>query len=932
MQKLEHQPRNLTLRLKAESEAGSADTALQAGLKPGQRHFLQRYAGNADIERLHGSLEMPICAPNQLQASAKRGPVGGIREAAVLPVEISQPSDRSERQANRIADRVSAGLKPGEPIEPLGTEGLHRDSGMTTHKSMSIALGYTNAFGWTPADFPKLEEVQKLVEVVRNDPECINRITSPLRFLPAGMAGWTRDARVMGSDIVTGKDPTPEKQKFICNGIDEGAQEAIGKAKLAFVKTVGTADRQGGYFREAGVIVGSHVATRVDFADGHTVVFDWWATMDINDPLLFPSTRDFEGNKRAMRFSQWVVPERDSTSTPADPTAKVQRYADDHPESSGVPASVPEALRSPGRPLDANSLDYMESRFGKDFSRVRIHTDAQAGESARAVNARAYTVMGDVVFGTGQYQPQTTEGKRLIAHELTHVLQQSANRGSISDRFANSCCEHQTVIERASEPPATTALTEPSAQAFDCERESLASIKSLFALIILGGRSHGYHEAAKSLENFLSQEEDVLEFPASFLLKVPQVIEERRKFMARNVDTAFALAAAESQVSRVTDGVFHLAPPNTVPINPFYTPAVLYTLGRFVLSMAADFMLSKEKKSNGECSRFIVYVRNTFSVVEKIDWHPGHKVNIPYVGDVDDLCGQRLVNAGLGKEFRVEIKWVEAQSFVIECIEGGGFSIDGAEQERAKPPLPENTGPSTTPRQSGEKDPSTMLPPSQSGLIQRQCADGENRQQAVLRRSSAENQIGGTGSQQARAVAVQMTRLPSYAIQRQEISEENAVSKKKDLTLIEDLQVKIAEGKGSKQVLEPKDLPWVKSNKKGSQTPMGMLANGLLAAGVKYDFGKGGLEGLSVGGITQVLKLFKKLFGSQSLDIPGVIEIYKAIDPDEALRLQNREREIEKWQSWLQPPEERKREEEWTKEEVVRRASRQLNLGGSSER
>jgi len=69
----------------------------------------------------------------------------------------------------------------------------------------------------------------------------------------------------------------------------------------------------------------------------------------------------------------------------------------------------------------------MESRFGHDFSRVRIHTDEKAAESARAVNALAYTAGHDIVFGAGQYVPETPEGRRLLAHEMTHVVQQRAS-------------------------------------------------------------------------------------------------------------------------------------------------------------------------------------------------------------------------------------------------------------------------------------------------------------------------------------------------------------------------------------------------------------------------------------------------------------------------------------------------------------------------
>ena len=89
-----------------------------------------------------------------------------------------------------------------------------------------------------------------------------------------------------------------------------------------------------------------------------------------------------------------------------------------------VPGIVHKVLRSPGQPLDSSVRAFMEPRLGHDLSQVRVHIDSQAAESARAVNALAYTVGRDVVFGAGQYVPQTHGGRRLLAHELTHTLQQ----------------------------------------------------------------------------------------------------------------------------------------------------------------------------------------------------------------------------------------------------------------------------------------------------------------------------------------------------------------------------------------------------------------------------------------------------------------------------------------------------------------------------
>src|SRR5690349_12395310 len=109
----------------------------------------------------------------------------------------------------------------------------------------------------------------------------------------------------------------------------------------------------------------------------------------------------------------------------------IQRAALSHQSvnahDNAVPPIVNDVLRSSGQPLDAETRGFMESRFGHDFSRVRVHTDSKAAESASAVNARAYTVGQDVVFGSQQYAPTTNEGQLLLAHELVHVVQQATS-------------------------------------------------------------------------------------------------------------------------------------------------------------------------------------------------------------------------------------------------------------------------------------------------------------------------------------------------------------------------------------------------------------------------------------------------------------------------------------------------------------------------
>lgn len=102
----------------------------------------------------------------------------------------------------------------------------------------------------------------------------------------------------------------------------------------------------------------------------------------------------------------------------------VQRSARDHAGSTAVPPIVHEVLRSPGHPLDAATRAFFEPRFGHDFSKVRLHTGSQAAESTNAVQARAYTVGREIVFGVNEYKPGTAAGSAVLAHELTHVVQQ----------------------------------------------------------------------------------------------------------------------------------------------------------------------------------------------------------------------------------------------------------------------------------------------------------------------------------------------------------------------------------------------------------------------------------------------------------------------------------------------------------------------------
>ncbi|HXY44183.1 MAG TPA: DUF4157 domain-containing protein [Acidimicrobiales bacterium] len=102
----------------------------------------------------------------------------------------------------------------------------------------------------------------------------------------------------------------------------------------------------------------------------------------------------------------------------------VSRLIDEESADGAGPSSVLSVIGKGGTPLEPGVRSAMEAGLGADFGDVRVHTDAPAAASARAVQARAYTVGHDVVFGEGAYQPDSQEGRHTLAHELTHVVQQ----------------------------------------------------------------------------------------------------------------------------------------------------------------------------------------------------------------------------------------------------------------------------------------------------------------------------------------------------------------------------------------------------------------------------------------------------------------------------------------------------------------------------
>ena len=134
----------------------------------------------------------------------------------------------------------------------------------------------------------------------------------------------------------------------------------------------------------------------------------------------------------------------------------IQRMTKGEGGQTAAPPIVHQVINQPGRALDTSTRNFMESRFGRDFSRIRIHTGPSADLANQAVQASAFTVGNDVVFGQSQYRPRTTTGGRLLAHELAHVVQQTSPASGSAPGIIQRACLPDSACKV---PPQTTGRT-----------------------------------------------------------------------------------------------------------------------------------------------------------------------------------------------------------------------------------------------------------------------------------------------------------------------------------------------------------------------------------------------------------------------------------------------------------------------------------------
>lgn len=320
-------------------------------------------------------------------------------------LRVNEPGDEYEQEAERVAEQVmrmaesdvSPGRQPGVALQRLDTDGR-------LARTNALAIQRQQAAGLTPV----AEDVQQTTDVEakdedsrcpswRNDPQSISKSAAE-NYAQNDMAPPSK-ATVEHIDCETPRD----------NG-NYGCYVHFSDGLVIRV-----------IVRAMDIVVGTGPGpfTTLTPPPGTPLCFyDYHCP----DGLLVLTKRECKSAKPVASSGPTLVAQRRVVPGPTGPV--------------DAAPMVSAALSSPGQPLDMATQGFFSARFGHDFAGVRVHADAGAAQSARAVSALAYTVGRDIVFGAGQYAPGTRAGQRLLAHELTHVVQQGGSSPRVTQAAA----------------------------------------------------------------------------------------------------------------------------------------------------------------------------------------------------------------------------------------------------------------------------------------------------------------------------------------------------------------------------------------------------------------------------------------------------------------------------------------------------------------
>jgi hypothetical protein len=421
-------------------------------------------------------------APRSLQrkcaCGGTPGPTGECEECkrkrlALQPkLVVNQPGDRYEQEADRVADAVVRGATSSRPsISSLGHgSAVQREEPAKPKTEEEKYKEAAKKVGEAFLETPPGKEIKKKAEELGDAfistlpgkvitgaavAGAVATLAATHKGLPIGIPEIPLDKIKPGLKMkITYEGPVDKPTKVMATfsfplggGKAREKKPALTESEKFRAETARMAAEQA-KFREGlktpeekaaeEKMLYSYVASRMLRPDQLTPRTSPLSFGVAGEQLGFQPVAPLPGPRSSS--GPWVPDFTLSGETRAEEPKKkeeetVQRKASSDRELSTVPPIVDEVLQSAGQPLDPATRVFMEERFGHDFGQVRIHTDARAGESARSVNALAYTVGSHVAFAQGAFAPGSPTGRQLLAHELTHVLQQGAEPGIIQRKI-----------------------------------------------------------------------------------------------------------------------------------------------------------------------------------------------------------------------------------------------------------------------------------------------------------------------------------------------------------------------------------------------------------------------------------------------------------------------------------------------------------------
>lgn len=362
-----------------------------------------------------------------------------------------------------------------------------------------------------------------------------------------------------------------------------------------------------------------------------------------------------------------------------------------------APPIVRDVLRSPGEPLDGETRAYMEPRFRQDFSRVRVHCDQKATESARAVGAYAYAAGRDVVFGRGQYAPSTPAGRKLLAHELAHVVQQDFRDASSDDSGRTGPGSPAAIQRQALNCPTKKAVEDECAAATanclhaagDCKSEFpdpgdldryIANIKATFQASDFGPN------AKRNFAHWLDGSGSDLEMPSALFEgheATKDALAVHRDKMVDGVKNRLADGRMKPNV--VSDVIPYSGHANAFGSIPPHSDDLAYSVGGFQLCSN----VRAKAVPAGDTTYNVDFVEWKCQAHDCYNWDPGKGIGSDLINDTKLCC---VENAGKAKHFLDHSTvWDNKDPDSTK-----GFSVPGAGSG--------SSAPSTTPSKKNDKD------------------------------------------------------------------------------------------------------------------------------------------------------------------------------------------------------------------------------------